>query len=802
MATGSNTHSSLIQGISQQAPHSRGSASCEYQENCLNEVLDGVVSRMGSTVVADYPWFLEDPMIHEISRDRSERYLIILSGSSAVTPSPPPELRIINRESGVEATITGDISAYLEHSGPTRTAFQAVTVGDTTFLLNRQRVVEVGSEKSPQRPNLGCAYFRAGGYKITYRLTIVLGEQSWSAEYETPDNSATDNAEYIATNHLASQFKLALDTTVFPAMEVAGHPGFTCEVHASTLIIAGPAGKSFLLRTSDGAGDTHLRAFVDTVDSVADLPRKCQEGYIVAVAPPGTPDGARYWLEYRGDTDTGRWVEVVAPDTVLDLDAGTMPHILVNTAPNTFEARPGVWGQRVSGDGDKSSPDPSFVGQPIRALQFISGRLAAVSEYTMVLSRARNAYVYFPDTAQTNLDTAPVDYDVSNGSSTNIEHSVVAGGRLQFWGDGQQTYLDTGNEAIKEDTTEVLPLANYEFDGECPPRVAGSASLLFSTAIGPWSKITEVLFQRSQIAGEITITAHVPRLLMGAVRDMAVGQAAAKALVRTEGSPSSLYLYQWYNQGDERVQSAWNVWTFPAASGIIWAGIQGSTATLLVSWGATTTLEKIRLDAQGDEPQLVPPLRLDHRLSENYGTFGDGRWTFTLPFAVPPDRQALFRCFERSDIGGNRRGREVPVEWTTPTTLEVLSSNPALECHLGVVPVARRTSSLFLARSPQDEPVVHDRLVIYSVAVSHKDTAEYDIVVHPTSEPPRKSTFAGRIVGDTAVQNRDVARATGSHEAKVNLRTEEVEIELVNSTPFPCIWASMKYDYEITVRKQ
>ncbi|UIY29180.1 hypothetical protein LZK73_21850 [Neorhizobium galegae] len=118
-----------------------------------------------------------------------------------------------------------------------------------------------------------------------------------------------------------------------------------------------------------------------------------------------------------------------------------MPHLLVNTGLNAFEVKQATWGTRVAGDGQYTSVDPSFVGYPIRSLQFISGRLAAISEFNTILSRSRNAYVFFPDTAQTNLDTAPVDYDASNGSSTLIEYAVVAGGKLQFWGDGQQTYL-------------------------------------------------------------------------------------------------------------------------------------------------------------------------------------------------------------------------------------------------------------------------------------------------------------------------------------------------------------------------
>lgn len=415
MSTGSATHQSLIQGISQQAPNARGSASCEHQENCLNDVLEGVVSRMGSRVLGSYFDVYQDPFVHGFKRSSDEQYLVIIEGTS---------LRVLNRVTGELCTITGNMTSYLPHTGVARKAFQAITVGDTTFILNRQKAVGMGLTKSSKRQNSSVAYFQAGGYKITYTLTLRVGGVEYTTSYETPDNSSPSNAKFIGTDYLAQQFLTSLVTDVFPSMATDGHTGFTAHRNGSTIIIYGPLDKEYTIHTSDGVGDTHLIGFRDSLDSISKLPKRCIEGYIVSISTPGAVEAARYWLRYVGDSDNGKWEEVVAPDTVLALDAATMPHLLVCTAPNTFEIRQATWGERVSGDGDRTSPDPSFVGYPIRSLQFISGRLAAVTEYTMALSRARNAYVFFPDTAQTTLDTAPIDYDITNGSSTDVDTSL------------------------------------------------------------------------------------------------------------------------------------------------------------------------------------------------------------------------------------------------------------------------------------------------------------------------------------------------------------------------------------------
>jgi len=788
----SATHSSLIQGISQQADVSRGTASAEDQENCLNEVLDGVVSRMGSTVISAMSKTFTDPFVYEIRRSSAERYVVLIEGG---------QLTIINRVSGQLATITGNIAAYLAQSGSARLAFQAATFGDTTFLLNRTKSVAMATGKSAARPNNGCFYIRAGGYLVTYALDIIVGGKTYTATYKTPDNSAAANAERITTDFIAEQFRLALVNTIIPAIAADGNGTFTVTRRGSTVVLTAPAANTFDIRTSDGVGDTYMKSFTDTVKTIADLPAKCVDGYQVSMAPNGGSNKESFFLRYTGGTDTGRWVEIVKWDTVLGLNAGTMPQLLINTGLNTFEVKAASWGTRVSGDGQYTSVNPSFVGYPIRSIQFISGRLAVVSEFNMSLSRARNGYVFFPDTAQTNLDSAPIDYDISNGSSTLMEYSVMAGGKLQFWGDGQQTYLDSGQDAIKESTTEVLGMANYEYDGQHPPKPIGMSSLMFGTAIGRWGKITEVFLSRGLPQGEINITDHVPKLLDGSMICISPGEAAKKAMVLTSNKRNLAYLYQWYNQGSDRVQSAWNRWSFPNPTRILWATLDGDTAYFLFQWSGIVTLESVRLDSTGDELDVKLPLRLDHRVDQSRATFSTDRFVLTLPYPVPTARQADFRAYERDDISGkSQRGRRMAITWVNTTTVHILCDDSTRRFFFGSIPVAKRKSTRFYARDRNGEPVVHDKLLLKNVKVSHKDTVEYEVRVIKKDGTYTTQTYTGRMIGDPLVVNDQVPIKTGSFKADIGAESEDADVELVNPTPFPCTWTSLKYVYDITLR--
>lgn len=792
MAVESATHPSLIQGISQQSDFSRGTASAEDQENCLNEVLDGVVSRMGSKVAAAFAASYSDPFVHEFRHSESEKYMVLIENGA---------LRIINRgvTPAVEATITGNISAYLAQTGVARKAFQAMTVGDTTFLLNRQKIVAMGSAKSAARSNQGCAFIRAGGYSVTYTMTVVAGGVAYSASYKTPDNSAASNADYIVTDQIAEQFRVAFINNVFPQIAAAGRGNFSVARYGSTLVFS--ANVPFNLRSTDGAGDTHIRSFVDDVKSISELPQKCSPGYTVMVSPNGAAKGERYFLQYVGDIDNGRWEEIVKWNTVLGLDASTMPHLLVLTGPNQFQVKQATWGTRVAGDGQYTSQDPSYVGYPIRSIQFISGRLAAVSEFNMALSRSRNAYVFFPDTSQTNLDTAPIDYDISNGSSTAIEYGVLAGGRLQFWGDGQQTYLDSGNDAIREDTTEVLPVSNYDYDGETPPRPIGMSSILFGSSVGRWSRAMEIFLRNGLPQGEVAITSHVPKLLDGKIRCIAASEVSGKAFFLTTRKRTAAYLYQWYNQGTDRVQSAWNRWSFQVPGSILWAGIDGDTAHFLFQWDGVMTLETVRLDSQGDEEEERFPLRLDHRVDESKGVYQGDHFLVTLPYPVPTSKRVLFEAYERSDVlNFSQRGRRLNTEWVSGTIVKVFSDDASRKFFFGTVPVARRKPSRFYARDRNDTPVVHEKLLIRDLKTSHKDTVTYDVILRKQDGTETRQTFNGRIMGDPTIINNQVPVKTGTFKATIGTESEEADIELVNSTPFPCVWTAHKYLYEVTVK--
>lgn len=790
---GSLSVPSLIQGISQQSEQATTQASARDQRNCINDILLGARARNGTKVLGSWTGTKSDPFTHRIRRSNTEDYLVVIEDG---------ELDIINLASGVKATVTGSIASYLAASGVARKNYAAATVEDTTFLANLGVSPQMAATLSSARGNHAIAHFKSANYVTTYKLHIRIGATTWTASYTTPDNSTAANAEFIATNRLAEEFEDAIDTLI-PTITSAGYAGFSVDRRGSSLRIFGGT-HDFTIWTEDGLGGQQFIAFKDRTKDIADLPTSCWDGYIVAVGAEDVAASHDYFIQYQGDEQNGEWVEVVAPSTPTTLDAATMPHVLVNTGLNAFEVQQGTWGTRLAGDGDRSAEDPYFVGDFIVDLQFIDSRLAIIGEGWYSLSRSGNAYVFFPDTVQIKLDTAPIHYRVNTGKVTLIKKGAIIGEALQFWANEMQVRLSSGQENIREDTVENKPTTFYEYDGEVAPKPFGQSSLLFGTSRGRWNNFTEVIYDGPVPAGEININGHCPKLVDGDLRDLMVGWSMRFVAALTEDLLNGVYVYQWFNNGSDRVQSSWNIWNFPASTKVLWTGMAGSLFYALISWGSTYTLEVLDTEYEGDEDEYIP-LRADHRVDESYQTgTGDGYVEVTLPYPVTSDKRDEFVAYYRLDDEATeeQRGQLLSLTWVSDTVVRVSTdlASPRFWIGAGIVSYRDLPKPYLVDRN--GAAILTDRLLIASIKISHTNTTTYQVQITVKGEEVVKvDEFSAREVNSPSViNNRVPVESSGEHQVSVGYDAEEASIRFVNDTIFPSSWDSLVYHYNATQR--
>lgn len=185
----------LIQGVSQQPDAIRYDGQCKEQVNALSSVVDGLTKRpntrhIARLLTADSDSYTatgalpSDTFVHFIDRDDREKYTVIHDGT---------KLRAYNLFDGTQATIkVGDTvysdgftvpgDHYVAANNPAA-SLKALTVADSTFILNRNVPVAPGQTKSAEVDKKGFVYVNRGDYQKDY--TIVI-ETEGIAEPTTP----------------------------------------------------------------------------------------------------------------------------------------------------------------------------------------------------------------------------------------------------------------------------------------------------------------------------------------------------------------------------------------------------------------------------------------------------------------------------------------------------------------------------------------------------------------------------------------------------------------------------------------
>jgi hypothetical protein len=160
----------LIQGVSQQPDATRFAGQCEEQENALSSVAEGLKKRPNTRHIARLLTTAIDSnsFVHFINRSDSEKYVLIHDGT---------HLRAYNALTGADASINGSTSGYavsgtyLETTTP-RQLLKAVTVADSSFLLNANYTVEAKSVTTDALENEALVFVSQGGYEKNYTISL------------------------------------------------------------------------------------------------------------------------------------------------------------------------------------------------------------------------------------------------------------------------------------------------------------------------------------------------------------------------------------------------------------------------------------------------------------------------------------------------------------------------------------------------------------------------------------------------------------------------------------------------------
>lgn len=546
----------LTGGVSQQAASLRLANQCEEQVNFRASLVNGLQSRRGikqiCTVTADKGAF------YAIDRDDDGRYNLIVNSSGLTVTDDEGKAQTVKYDTGTLDYLKAEGSEWYN-------LYKVLTLADHTYILNTQKTAKLTDDVYSPWKNQALVFIKQVAATTTYTLTIdgvthsagYGGADSESGLYGLyVDGSKTADDQHMSTVQIAEQLKAKFDEA------------YTITQMGSVLWIRKADNSAFSIGLADSRGNDYSYLVTTKAQEFSDLPTVAPDGYIAKVIGDVGSNADDYYVMFSTDNGgtmgKGTWAECAEPGSYCTLDASTMPHILVHNADGTWTFKRQTWAEKLVGDLD-SNPIPSFIDKKLRNIFLYANRMCFLTEDHLCMSASADYENFWNESATTLTDADPIYISASTDTVADLYDFGVQDDELLIFGSHDQ-YKLSSPEVLSPKTAALTSVASNAYTAATGVVSSGSR-LYFGHRKGKHYSACE--FGTSAYTGSkeaTVITAHVPNYIPFTETLRLCGTETTDTLtVWTSDMPDSLYIYQYYISGTNKLQSAWYRYTIHGA---------------------------------------------------------------------------------------------------------------------------------------------------------------------------------------------------------------------------------------------
>jgi hypothetical protein len=549
------SESSLYNGISQQNPALRLDSQVEDAYNSKLSVAHGLEKRASASLLTeDTGSFGINTKVHPIDIDERNRYLLVFNDGTTAKDNLAYGIDglvypVVTEDASVDTYLTTPDSVTLYKPDE---ALRLTTVLSTTIITNKNVTTALTGSPTASLSTTKYLWFKNGVQQVDRAVTVA--GSTWN------DAKRTDND----TRVLADSFNTFVNG-------LAGYTG--TKISDSVVKVVKDDGGAFTMSATDSYSDTTM-----TIAPVAgtvreDLPPRASDDEIIKIIADADEE-VLYYLKY--DSETQSWFETVGENTLIELDANTMPHqikLLVDTDGSVtgtvnqlyFYISRIDWGDRVTGDSDTN---PSFIGDTVNDVFYFKNRLGFLTTESVVCSAIDDIYNFFAVTAKEVLDDDPIDLSVSTTKSVILEFASPFPDSIAVMGNNQQYSLHSDGKPFTSTNATIDPTTAYDISSVAKPQSVGS-SIYMVVPMDSYSAVREYAVTPDSLVTDASdITGHVPRLIPSSIKQIIPESNLDYAfLVDKEEADSDtckyiLWSYKFAWQGKDKVQSSWTKWDF------------------------------------------------------------------------------------------------------------------------------------------------------------------------------------------------------------------------------------------------
>ena len=607
------TLSALSAGVSQQYEEGRYDSQVEEMINCMPSLTRGILRRNpleGAALLQGIPTDISDAFTYSYDRgNANEQYMIVVPGDGSIF------VYNVNEPTGTPIyTTTG--SAYLTTTNRARDIFKAITIGDHTFILNKEIIVDFTGDlaSSDGYEDMLFYWIKKTTSVVTNQLQNTEGKVGMksigytytSNEIKIIGHSETRPGEVEillnTADKIAEQFSLHYNGGATPTSGVNQVAG-SIVYNKANVLTDYKWGDTF----GDEASLGVWKVVGDATELPANLPKDL-DGFLVKVTQNTSGEFDDYYLKYTYDDKI--WKEVVKPGEKYRLDPTTMPHVMYSFSPTHFEfseyrkvndnndglETKSLWIDRASGGGGELD-DPSFIGTNINSLFFHKNRLGILTRDSVILSQSGDYGNFFAQTVQEVLPDDPIDLSVASTDVTILRAAVSTAGQLLLFSDDTQFSLSSNIDgALTPQTADITPLSNYTYGPRAEAASIGNR-IYFTNQAGGYSQVYsyQVTDQGSRLTEGNQMTIHLPSYIDKSTSSIVGHDVLGYIFIQQEDIPKELIVLTSISKNREDLQNAFHKWQF--SKDILSTHIINNDLYVLFTDGSLT---KMKLEVPGD----------------------------------------------------------------------------------------------------------------------------------------------------------------------------------------------------------
>ena len=815
----------LIGGVSQQPAALRFPGQAEEMENSMATVVEGLSKRPETNHLAKVVTGSAGSIIgHTINRDATERYVAVIGDDSVAGANT---VRVFKTSDGSQVNIKDNQSTpgavdeadfnYLDCDDPTKD-LKVLTINDYTFIVNRKKTPAMKAATTTDPGNQALVTIVQGNYSTEYEVKVAYSGISRTVKVTTPAGTATGAADEIKTNAIAESIKYGLlsgagstpPATITDAGGTWVPSDWSVTRSGSTVLIKrATATQDFTITLADSVGNGNATLVKDTAQLFTDLPLVAPHGFVTKIA--GDPESGvdDYFVKFIADDGStfsnGTWEETVEPGIKFQLDPATMPHLLLRMANGDFQFTPAdghqytidstqytvpSWGDRQAGS-ITTNPDPSFIGETINDIFFFKNRLGFLAGEKVILSEAGEFFSFFRTTITSLLDSAVIDITAAHTKVSVLRHAVPYVEVLVLFSDQTQFVLRSEG-LLTPKTVSITPSTEFENDRDVAPEATGD-SIFFATTRGSYAGIREYRDVSSQrLSFEATeVSATVPTYITGSIVKMASSTKEDVLVIQASGSTSTLWVYKYFNNGGQRVQSSWFKFTFGSDANIKNIDFIDSTLYILVQRSEGLFIETLDFAPGQADTDSTFKITLDRRIKEtqcssrNYSAATD-KTTFTLPYNIAGG--ATMQVVSRA-TSSVKAGIMYNITSSTTNTVVVSGDLSTAPVWIGEKYTSRYKFSEIHLQQPSQRGgmavVMGGRYQLRYGSLLYEDSGFFKVKVTPKYQTAYEYPFTGRILGSGNNLVGSPSIESGKFDFPLMGKHDEITVEIENDSPLP-----------------